>query len=120
MDCPTQKVTDRFEEAIEFIEKARTGNPKSKILIHCFAGKSRASTFTLAYMIFKMRVTLFDGMDHLKKCRPIAEPNVGFLIQLKAYEGKILGKMSNVPLPFKKKAAKEKKEAEPEVESEIK
>jgi protein-tyrosine phosphatase len=53
---------------------------------YSFAGKSRASTFTLAYFIKKMRVPLNEGLDHLRKCRPIAQPNIGFIIQLKAYE----------------------------------
>ena len=45
-----------------------------------------------------MRVPLNEGLDHLRKCRPIAQPNIGFIIQLKAYEAQQLGKMSNVPI----------------------
>jgi hypothetical protein len=45
-----------------------------------FAGKSRASTFTLAFMMKKMKVPLKKGLDHLRLCRPIAQPNIGFVL----------------------------------------
>ena len=69
-----------FEDATEFVENARKSSPKSRVLVHCFAGKSRASANTIAYLIKKMRITLKKSMAHVKKCRPIADPNRGFRI----------------------------------------
>ena len=39
-----------FPEAIKFIESALE-TPGSKVLVHCLEGKSRSSTFTLAFMM---------------------------------------------------------------------
>jgi protein-tyrosine phosphatase len=54
--------------------------------VHCFAGKSRATSFTLAYLMKEKKITLKDGLDMIWKVRPIAAPNPGFMIQLKALE----------------------------------
>lgn len=44
-DTGTQKLSDRFQGAFEFIEEARSKN--AVILIHCTAGVSRSVTFTI-------------------------------------------------------------------------
>ena len=38
----------------------------------------------------------------MRACRPIAFPNIGFLVQLKAYESVVFGKCSDVPLKLEK------------------
>ena len=45
-----------------------------------------------------MRIDLKSAYEHLVACRPIAEPNSGFMAQLKAFEQKELGTMSDIPL----------------------
>ena len=45
---------------------------------------------------------LRDSLLHLRACRPIAFPNIGFLVQLKAYESTVFGKCSDVPLRLEK------------------
>ena len=72
------------------------------MLIHCFAGKSRASTITCSFLMKKRGYNLRDSLLHLRACRPIAFPNVGFLVQLKAYESTVFGKCSDVPLRLEK------------------
>jgi protein-tyrosine phosphatase len=54
-------------------------SPTNKILIHCFAGKSRATSFTLAYLIGEKKMSLKDGLERIWMVRPIAEPNKGFM-----------------------------------------
>ena len=39
---------------------------------------------------------------HVRACRTIAFPNIGFLCQLKAYESTIFGECSDVPLRLEK------------------
>jgi protein-tyrosine phosphatase len=51
----------------------------NKILIHCFAGKSRATSFTIAYLIHKFKMSLKDALILVRSVRPIAEPNPGFI-----------------------------------------
>ena len=72
------------------------------MLIHCFAGKSRASTITTQFLMKNMKLPLDKCLRHVKSCRPIALPNVGFVIQLKAYEKQLFGKLSPVPLNLEK------------------
>jgi hypothetical protein len=68
--------------------------PVNKVLVHCFAGKSRATSFTLAYLIKSRGITLKDGLELIWKVRPIAAPNPGFMIQLKALEKNVFGTIS--------------------------
>ena len=71
---------------------------KNKILVHCFAGKSRATTFTVAYMIAERKVNLKDALEHVWEVRAIAEPNPGFMEQLKLFEMAKLGYNSDFTL----------------------
>ena len=80
-----------------------------------FAGKSRSTSFVLAYLIMMRGLTLKDGLDLVRKTRPQAEPNAGFLLQLKAFEKAVHGSVSTGLPIFKKKA--EKAAAEEEEES---
>ena len=48
-----QDAFSHFPETISFIENALE-KPGNKVLIHCLEGKSRSSTFTLAYMMHKL------------------------------------------------------------------
>lgn len=50
----------------------------------------------------KQGYTLREALVHLKACRPIAEPNLGFVVQLKAFEISLFGKSSEVPLNLMK------------------
>jgi atypical dual specificity phosphatase len=78
-------LTEAFSANIEGEE------PKNKVLVHCFAGKSRATSFTLCYMIKERKIGLKEGLELIWKVRPIAAPNPGFMVQLKALERAILG-----------------------------
>ena len=91
-----------FEEASTYIEETLNADVKNKILVHCFAGKSRASTITCSYLMKKRNYPLRDCLLHVRACRPIAFPNIGFLVQLKAYESTVFGKCSDVPLRLEK------------------
>jgi len=51
LDSPTQNIVSSFNEAHEFIENALSESNQNKVLVHCFAGKSRASTISLSYLM---------------------------------------------------------------------
>lgn len=38
----------------------------------------------------------------MRACRPIAFPNIGFLVQLKAFEATVHGRVSEVPLKLER------------------
>lgn len=76
------------------IENKGKEKPMNKVLVHCFAGKSRATSFTIAYMMKDRAMNLKDSLEHIWKVRPIAAPNPGFMIQLKALEKSVFGEVS--------------------------
>ena len=85
LDSPNQNILTHVEMANKFINEAISENipgetPKNKVLIHCFAGKSRATSFLLAYMIKEKGINLKDGLEMVWKVRTIAAPNPGFMI----------------------------------------
>jgi hypothetical protein len=49
-------------------------------------------------MMSEMQLDLKASIEHLRSRRPIAQPNIGFLIQLKNFEKELFGKNSDVPL----------------------
>ena len=103
LDSPNQNVAQFFDTANNFISSALDenveGEPlKKKVLVHCFAGKSRATSFTLGYMIKIKKIPLKEGLEMIWKVRPIAAPNPGFMIQLKALEKNCLGENSEIDI----------------------
>jgi hypothetical protein len=49
-------------------------------------------------MMSEMQLDLKESIEHLRSRRPIAQPNIGFLMQLKNFEKELFGKISDVPL----------------------
>lgn len=72
----------------------KTVTKKNKVLVHGFAGKSRAVAFLLGYLMKVRKVTLAEGMAKIRQVRPVAAPNPGFMLQLKALEKSIFGQNS--------------------------
>ena len=54
----------------------------------------------------KEKMTLRQGLDLVVLKRPIAQPNPGFILQLKLYEKELLGSVSDVPFNLAKAKAK--------------
>jgi len=48
--------------------------------------------------------TLKEALEIIRVNRPIAEPNPGFIIQLKAYEKMLFGSLSDVPVILNKQS----------------
>ncbi|CAD8175661.1 unnamed protein product [Paramecium pentaurelia] len=82
-DSVDQDIKSKFEESNQFIENAL--NSKQNILVHCFAGKSRSTTFIIAYLIKNHKMTVNDALELVKTKRQIAQPNTGFMKQLQQY-----------------------------------
>lgn len=65
------------------------------VLVHCAAGMSRSVSIIIFYMMHKPGrrwKTVKQALWHIRKARPIAGPNKGFIAQLKEYASK--------PCPF--------------------
>jgi hypothetical protein len=83
-DFPEQGMIPVFEEAFRFIDEARSN--KKGVLIHCFAGLSRSVTIAVAYIMHLKGMTCDEALAMVRKARPAAHPNDGFLEELKRYE----------------------------------
>ena len=79
---------------------------------YSFAGKSRSTSFVLAYLIMMRGMKLKDSLDLVRLTRPAAEPNAGFLLQLKAFEKAVHGSVSTGLPIFKKKGDSQKTQEE--------
>jgi len=104
LDTPSENICKFFRQAYFFIKDALEEEGKqNRVLVHCFAGKSRSTSFVLSYLIAKKQMPLKEGLELVRSKRPIAEPNPGFIFQLKLYEKEMLGKVSDVLVVVKAK-----------------
>eukprot|EP01067_Filipodium_phascolosomae_P007161 Filipodium_phascolosomae@DN5663_c0_g1_i1.p1 len=70
-------------EALHFMHTAINGG--GRVLVHCFAGRSRSVSIIVAYLILSKRMTLKQAFETVLAVRPEALPNSGFLLQLSEF-----------------------------------
>ena len=87
-DNSTQDLLDLFNLAFDFINETLSNN--KRILVHCFAGKSRSTTFVIAYLIRFQQMKLKEALMHVLRIRPSVMPNQNFMEQLRSFEMKEL------------------------------
>ena len=83
-DLADADIKDYFFSSITFIDKAL--KEKGTVLVHCNAGRSRSASIILAYFIYKYGLSCDDALQKLRSKRPSANPNPGFISQLKEWE----------------------------------
>mmetsp|Transcript_7889 Transcript_7889/g.14159 ORF Transcript_7889/g.14159 Transcript_7889/m.14159 type:complete len:361 (-) Transcript_7889:229-1311(-) len=86
-DEAAEPISEYFEEAASFI--AETLQASEGVLIHCEAGRSRAATVTLAYLMKSLNLSLSEALSKIKLQNRAVFPNDGFIAQLHAYAEKI-------------------------------
>lgn len=86
MDNFTQRLDDKLEVAFDFIDKAKKNG---KVLIHCYAGISRAPSVVIAYLMTKKKKSYDEIHTYVKAKRPIIDPNINFIMQLMHLETNI-------------------------------
>jgi len=79
-DAETYDISQNFEQAFEFINKAKES--KGKCLVHCLAGVNRSTVVCLAYLIQVQKWPLLRAVRHAWEKRPIILSNEGFQWQL--------------------------------------
>lgn len=89
-DEETTNVIQYFPESYAFIESALFQNSNDKkhqscVLVHCSQGVSRSATFIIAYLMQKYHLSIDQALHAVKRKCPGAEPNPGFMNQLKLY-----------------------------------
>lgn len=80
-DDKDEDIQKYFEATHGFINDA-----KGNILVHCRAGISRSVTIVIAYLVSEFDMTVQEALQHIRKIRPCAHPNSGFMKQLIAYQ----------------------------------
>lgn len=89
-DLPDSNIIQYFPECISFINKAK--NTDGRVLVHCNAGVSRASSVTIAYVMHFSKIGYNEAFKLVKTQRNCIQPNIGFVKQLHEYEKEILKK----------------------------
>ncbi|AGO13439.1 AaceriACL102Wp [[Ashbya] aceris (nom. inval.)] len=67
---------------VDFRKKKQHGS----VYIHCQAGVSRSVAFTVAYLMYRYGLDLKSSLHAVKRKRPQAQPNDGFMEQLHIFE----------------------------------
>jgi len=112
LDKPDEDITRYFDETAEYIHEILSKG--ERVLVHCFAGKSRSTTIMISYLIKYHKMTVDQALKTIREKRSVAQPNMGFLKQLRLYEKKILEGTPEV------QAEKKILETAPEVQGERK
>ena len=99
-DVSSEKLSSHFERCLKFIARALLDG--GRVLVHCFAGRSRSSTVVAAYVMATEGLPLVETMKLIQTVRPCASPNSGFTVQLAEFEahlskaraeGRLLGRV---------------------------
>jgi len=84
LDAPFQSLNAVLKQVIEFITEAESCG--RKVYIHCLMGLSRSSALLFGYVMFKKRIGYDQARAIVQKKRPMANPNLGFELQLRTFE----------------------------------
>jgi predicted protein tyrosine phosphatase len=100
-DSETADLGCHFRDICAFIDEARGynrllagsggGGGGGACYVHCGAGISRAPTAVTAYLMHSARLRLREAFALVKRHRPSARPNKGFVRQLQAWEAQLFG-----------------------------
>ncbi|CAG9313797.1 unnamed protein product [Blepharisma stoltei] len=69
--------------AIEFISSAIEHG--GKVLVHCLRGISRAPTIACAFLMHAEGIGESEAFRRIKNLHPLADPNLGFMCQLRMF-----------------------------------
>ncbi|KAL4474752.1 hypothetical protein ABPG74_001448 [Tetrahymena malaccensis] len=84
-DEDTSNIQQHFKETYQFIASA-ISKPYNKILIHCAQGKSRSATIVCMYLMRTFNWSFEQTLKYVQDRREVANPNYGFVEQLKNFE----------------------------------
>jgi protein-tyrosine phosphatase len=83
-DDKDEKISEHFFKVHTIISQALADN--KNVIVHCAAGMSRSPTLVIAYLMIENRWSYEEAISYVKRRRPIVEPNIGFVKQLKGLE----------------------------------
>lgn len=80
-----------FNACYDYIDKCRKEN--KVVFVHCLAGRSRSVSIIISYIMKEEKLDYNSAFSLIKKIRKIADPNSGFIFQLREYYYKEISKM---------------------------
>jgi len=86
-DVPNYNMSRHFDHAADYVHNAIQNG--GTVFIHCAAGISRSVTLALAYLMKHEGMKLSEAFALVKGRRFIANPNHGFMRQLREFETKL-------------------------------
>ena len=86
-DNVSENIECLFFKCINYISETRAKN--GRVLIHCYKGVSRSVSIIISYLIFLHKWSYDEAFDFVQLKRPIANPNIGFYLQLKTFHKRI-------------------------------
>lgn len=86
-DMPASRLEMYFDKCADRIHQVH--GLGGKTLVHCVAGVSRSASLCIAYMMKYHRMSLRQAFYHVRNCRQIINPNIGFWRQLIDYERRL-------------------------------
>lgn len=87
-DLPFAELVDKLPGTTKFIRDALR-DPNARVLVHCVEGVSRSTSVVCAYLIAEYGYTTERAIQYVKLKRRSAEPNFGFVQQLREYADKL-------------------------------
>jgi len=88
-DSNNINIIEYFPLAFEFIDTAlaiSNVSNNNKVLVHCFAGKSRSASIIIGWLMKTRKMTYEDALQFVRNYRSCIEPNLGFCFQLREYQ----------------------------------
>ena len=85
-DMPEERIISVFEATYKFVKRHLEHN----ILVHCYMGISRSSSFIIFYLMKEEKWDYDTCFEFVRKKRPCIEPNYGFENQLRKYYDKYI------------------------------
>ncbi|KAK4622250.1 Dual specificity protein phosphatase 1B [Fulvia fulva] len=83
-DDPDEDLLKHFPKTNAFLDDAlREGGG---VFVHCAMGVSRSATVICAYLIWKFGLSPMEALEKVREKRKRANPNPGFMRQLKVWE----------------------------------
>ena len=86
-DNVSENIECLFFKCINYINEVKEKN--GKVLIHCYKGVSRSVSIVIAYLIYLYKWTYDEAFDFIQSKRSIANPNIGFYLQLKTFHKRL-------------------------------
>ncbi|KAJ0979430.1 hypothetical protein J5N97_014904 [Dioscorea zingiberensis] len=87
-DSPTEDITSILYDVFDYFEDVREQG--GRVFVHCCQGVSRSTSLVIAYLMWRKGQSFDDAFQFVKNARGIANPNMGFAVQLLQCQKRVL------------------------------